>query len=150
MFLAAWPPLTVRGSAGPGLAQVWHHSRAHWFFFLVHAPHDTPMPTMVAVAGMRWKIEENNEQGKDLIGLDQHQVRTWTAWHHYVTACMFAHAFVVVQRARLISVHSGPDTLDQAPGDDAAAGKITRRCPHTPSPSAPGGWPRPPSPTYAT
>ena len=39
---------------------------------------------MVAVAGIRWRIEECNEQGKDLIGLDQHQVRTWTAFGHHV------------------------------------------------------------------
>jgi hypothetical protein len=30
---------------------------------------------LIAVAGMRWKIEENNGQGKDLLGLDQYQVR---------------------------------------------------------------------------
>jgi len=27
---------------------------------------------------MRWKIEENNAQRKDLRGLDQYQVRKWT------------------------------------------------------------------------
>src|SRR5512144_87650 len=49
------------------------------------------LPAMVAVAGIRWRIEECNEQGKDLIGLDQHQVRTWTAFHHHVAVCLFAH-----------------------------------------------------------
>src|SRR5512135_382543 len=41
-------------------------------YFLVHAPAATATNTMVAVAGTRWRIEECNEQGKDLIGLDQH------------------------------------------------------------------------------
>ena len=40
-------------------------------FFLAHAPEPTPVPELIAVAGMRWKIEENNGQGKDLLGLDQ-------------------------------------------------------------------------------
>ncbi|MCA1674142.1 MAG: IS701 family transposase, partial [Actinobacteria bacterium] len=47
-------------------------------FFLTHAPEPTPIPELVAVAGMRWKIEENNEQGKDLLGLNEYQVRKWT------------------------------------------------------------------------
>ena len=49
-------------------------------FFLAHAPDPTPIPELIAVAGMRWKIEENNGQGKDLLGLDQYQVRKWTPW----------------------------------------------------------------------
>jgi SRSO17 transposase len=120
-------------------------------YFLVHAPHRTPMPAMVEVAGMRWKIEENNEQGKDLLGLDQYQVRTWTAWHHYVTACMFAHAFLVVQRARLVNAHSGHDTTGQPDDTDTAAGKDQPPLSAPASkPSASGGWPRPPSPISAT
>jgi SRSO17 transposase len=120
-------------------------------YFLVHAPHETAMPAMVAVAGMRWKIEENNEQGKDLLGLDQYQVRTWTAWHHYVTACMFAHAFLVVQRARLVSTHGQQTATDQAEGTDTAPGKDhPPLSTPAPRPSAPGGSPGPPSPTCAT
>ncbi|HEY6795429.1 MAG TPA: transposase [Kineosporiaceae bacterium] len=70
-------------------------------YFLVHAPHATATNAMVAVAGIRWRIEECNEQGKDLIGLDQHQVRTWTAFHHHIAVCMFAHAFAATRKARL-------------------------------------------------
>jgi SRSO17 transposase len=70
-------------------------------YFLVHAPVATATNAMVAVAGIRWRIEECNEQGKDLIGLDQHQVRTWTAFHHHVAVCLFAHAFAATRRARL-------------------------------------------------
>jgi SRSO17 transposase len=119
-------------------------------YFLVHAPQRTTVPAMVAVAGMRWKIEENNEQGKDLIGLDQYQVRTWTAWHHYVTVAMFAHAFLVVQRARLASAHSQEPTTDQARETDTAPGK-DHPLMSTPAPtvSAHAGSPRPPSPTSA-
>jgi SRSO17 transposase len=36
-------------------------------YFLVHAPAATPVADMVAVAGIRWRIEECNEQGKDLL-----------------------------------------------------------------------------------
>ena len=60
-----------------------------------------PIPELIAVAGMRWKIEENNAQGKDLLGLDQYQVRKWTPWHRHVTTCMLAHAFLATTRAGL-------------------------------------------------
>jgi SRSO17 transposase len=68
-------------------------------YFLAHAPTGTPVKDMVAVAGIRWRIEECNEQGKDLLGLDQHQVRTWTAFHHHVAVCVFTHAFAATRRA---------------------------------------------------
>jgi hypothetical protein len=45
-------------------------------YFLAHTPHTTGTNAMVAVAGTRWRIEERNEHGNDLIGLDPHQVRT--------------------------------------------------------------------------
>ncbi len=95
-------------------------------YFLAHARHPTPATTLIRIAGTRWKIEENNEQGKDLIGLDQHQVRTWTAWHHTITACMFAHAFLAVQHADL---HTRTTPSSESPAGDRAesAGKAPRR-----------------------
>jgi len=84
-------------------------------YFLVHAPHATATNTMVAVAGIRWRIEECNEQGKDLIGLDQHQVRTWTAFHHHVAVCMFAHAFAATRAAAL---RATTDPVPTVTGED--------------------------------
>lgn len=92
-------------------------------YFLAHAPAATPTNTMVAVAGIRWRIEECNEQGKDLIGLDQHQVRTWTAFHHHIAVCMFAHAFAATRKARLhvtASAAAGPGSEPAGPGDEGA------------------------------
>jgi SRSO17 transposase len=70
-------------------------------FFLAHAPYATTISELITVAGMRWKIEENNEHGKDLLGLDQYQVRKWTPWHRHVTTCMLAAAFLAVQASNL-------------------------------------------------
>ncbi len=101
-------------------------------YFLAHARNPTPATTLIRVAGTRWKIEENNEQGKDLIGLDQHQVRTWTAWHHTITACMFAQAFIAVQHAGLHDAATSAATGDAPAGDqDTGSGKASapRRIP---------------------
>lgn len=101
-------------------------------YFLVHAPAATATNTMVAVAGIRWRIEECNEQGKDLIGLDQHQVRTWTAFHHHVAVCMFAHAFAATRKALLQTPPSGPDASAESTqgahqGNDPATSPAPRR-----------------------
>jgi SRSO17 transposase len=87
-------------------------------YFLAHAPEHTPIPELIAVAGMRWKIEENNAQGKDLLGLDQYQVRKWTPWHRHVTTCMLAHAFLAATRS-----HLEKDTL----GKDHPPREVTAR-----------------------
>jgi SRSO17 transposase len=76
----------------------WAHQIA---YFLVHAPHDTPLNAVVKVAGVRWKIEEDNANSKDSLGLDHYQVRKWRPWHRYVTICMLAYAYLVVTRAQL-------------------------------------------------
>jgi SRSO17 transposase len=67
--------------------------------FLAHHPRRTAMTRLVEVAGMRWRIEENNEQAKSDIGLDHYEVRKWTPWHRHVTGCMLALAFLAAIRA---------------------------------------------------
>lgn len=68
-------------------------------YFLVHAPDNTSVPEIISRAGGRWRIEEDNETSKQLVGFDQYQVRKWTPWHRHVTTCMLATAFLAVQRA---------------------------------------------------
>jgi SRSO17 transposase len=70
-------------------------------YFLVHAPADTPVPEMIRAAGLRWKIEQDNQTGKDQLGLDHYQVRKYTPWHRHVTLAMLAAAFLTVTRANL-------------------------------------------------
>jgi SRSO17 transposase len=82
-------------------------------YFLVHAPTGTPTADMIVQAGVRWKIEEDNEDGKQLVGLDQYQVRKWTPWHRHVTCAMLAQAFLVVQRSR--HPDPKPPSADDAP-----------------------------------
>jgi SRSO17 transposase len=64
-----------------------------------YAPHPVTLPTLVTVAGQRWRIEESFQAAKSLTGLDQHQVRRWTSWHRWTTLAMLAHAFLAVATA---------------------------------------------------
>ena len=69
--------------------------------YLCNAPLDTPRATLVRISGMRWPIETSFEDGKQLIGLGDYQVRSWTGWHHHMTLCILAHFFLVRLRVRL-------------------------------------------------
>ncbi|WP_236243919.1 hypothetical protein [Streptomyces sp. CC210A] len=46
--------------------------------FLVHAPTTTTVSEIIARAGGRRQIEEDNELSKQLVGFAQYQVRRWT------------------------------------------------------------------------
>ncbi|PYC75744.1 hypothetical protein C7C46_23700, partial [Streptomyces tateyamensis] len=89
-------------------------------YFLAHAPAGTPASAVIDQAGIRWKIEEDNEQGKQLAGLDQYQVRKWIPWHRSVTCTMLAHAFLTVQRARHLNSPPAPACEEPAHGRGAA------------------------------
>jgi SRSO17 transposase len=67
-------------------------------FFLAHGCGDTSAGDLLRVCGVRWQIEECFAQAKGEVGLDQYEVRTWDAWHRFVTLCLLAHAGLVVMR----------------------------------------------------
>ncbi len=69
--------------------------------YLSNAPADTVRATLVRISGMRWPIETAFEDGKQLVGLGDYQVRSWTGWHHHMTLCILAHFFLVRLQVRL-------------------------------------------------
>jgi SRSO17 transposase len=62
---------------------------------------------MVRVAGARRAIEESFETGKREVGLDHHEVRSWTGLYRHITLAMFAHAYLTVMRARAAAEERG-------------------------------------------
>ena len=73
--------------------------RPHQFtFYLTRAPAETPLSTLVRVAGLRWTIESCFEEAKGETGLDEYEVRSWTGWHRPITFSMLAHAYLTVVR----------------------------------------------------
>jgi SRSO17 transposase len=84
-------------------------------YYLTFAPEDTPVSTLVSVAGTRWTIESCFEAAKSEVGLDQYEVRTWTAWHRHVTLAMLALAFLTVVRAAAIGGSGGRRSPSRSP-----------------------------------
>ncbi len=68
---------------------------------LCNAPVDTALEALVRMSGMRWPIETCFEDSKQLLGMGDYEVRSWTGWHHHMTLMILAHVFVVRMSLRL-------------------------------------------------
>ncbi len=73
-----------------------NHRTRELAYYRCYSPRHVPLATLVKVAGLRWPVEENFQASKGLAGLDEHQVRTWTSWHRWVTLAMVALAFLTI------------------------------------------------------
>jgi SRSO17 transposase len=69
--------------------------------YISNAPANTPVTELVRVAGLRWPIETAIKEGKDALGMDHFEVRSWLGWHHHMTECLLAHHFLVRCQKRL-------------------------------------------------
>jgi len=67
-------------------------------YYLVYGPAGTSGAELVWVCRRRWTVEDCFAQAKGEVGLDQYEVRTWTAWHRFMTLSLIAHAALVVAR----------------------------------------------------
>src|SRR5205807_275015 len=73
-------------------------------YYRASGPAETPLTTLVQVAGTRWAVEEGFERAKDLVGLGQYEVRRWQAWYRHITLALLAHAYLEVTRAHATAV----------------------------------------------
>jgi len=72
-------------------------------YYRAWGPATTTLAALVRVAGTRWVIEECIERAKGEVGLDEYEVRRWTAWYRYVTLALLAHAYLEVTRAQAVT-----------------------------------------------
>ena len=88
-------------------------------YYLSNAPVETPLAQLVRLSGMRWPIEACFAEGRQELGLDHYETRTWRGWHHHTTLVILAHHFLVRLQRRLDPREGG---LPAAAGP-AAAGR---------------------------
>ena len=112
-----WAYLPYGGDAAPGWEKGLLIRRSiaqpdQLAFYLTHATDGTALADLVQVAGTRWAIEAGfpprtglrpaGDPGfaaaKGEVGLDPHEVRSWTGWHRHVTLAMLAHAYLAALR----------------------------------------------------
>ena len=69
----AWLPLPAADTGGHRWVLVRRNdTTGEHAYYLTHSSHPVPLPTLVRVAGQRWRVEESFQTGKVLTGLDQH------------------------------------------------------------------------------
>lgn len=68
-------------------------SEPRWF--LSNAPWTTPQIKLAQVAMSRWPIETEFEANKSHVCLGEYEVRGWPSWHHHITMCLLASAFLL-------------------------------------------------------
>jgi SRSO17 transposase len=84
-------------------------------WLLIHWPHGEPEPTkawlsnlpadthivkLVSLARLRWRIERDHEEGKQLLGLGHYEGRTWAGLHHHLALVIIAQQFLALERLR--------------------------------------------------
>ncbi len=57
-----------------------------------------PLEQLVHLAKLRWRVEHDDRELKDALGLDHFEGRSFKGWHHHVTLVSAAHAFVTLER----------------------------------------------------
>ncbi len=80
--------------------------------YFSNAPAGTPPRTLARVSAARWPIETEFEDEKSHVALDEYEVRRWPGWHHHITMCLLASAF-------LLTLQQEWEKKD-APGDPTA------------------------------
>ena len=70
-------------------------------YYLSNAEANVPLLTLVQVGHTRWPVEDCFLQGKQEVGLDAYEVRSWLGWHHHMTLVMLALWFLKLETQRL-------------------------------------------------
>jgi SRSO17 transposase len=94
-----------------------------------NAPEETPLATLAWVAAARWPIETEFETEKSDIGLDEYEVRRWAGWHHHITMCLLASAFLLTMQQEWGEKDAPPDAAPNLPDcpRTVAAGAVHAR-----------------------
>jgi SRSO17 transposase len=67
-------------------------------YWLSDLPENTPLPELVRLAKIRWRIEHDYRELKTGLGLDHFEGRTWSGWHRHVTLVTAAQLFITTLR----------------------------------------------------
>jgi SRSO17 transposase len=67
-------------------------------YWLSDLPEDTPLPELVRLAKIRWRIEHDYRELKTGLGLDHFEGRTFAGWHRHVTLVTAAQLFITTLR----------------------------------------------------
>ncbi|HXG19412.1 MAG TPA: IS701 family transposase [Methylomirabilota bacterium] len=100
--------------------------------YVSNAGADVPLERLARLSGMRWPIETCFEDGKQLLGMGDYEVRSWRGWHHHMTMVILAHMFLVRMKLKLkksggLDIAASGNPLERNPAETRGRGeKIDR------------------------
>jgi hypothetical protein len=72
-----------------GAAEAYH-------YYLAHLHRKPTLARCLRLSRSRWQIEQYFQRGKDDLGLDHFEGRSWRGFHHHGVLAVLAYLFVVV------------------------------------------------------
>lgn len=97
-------------------------------FWLSNLPSGTSVRKMVKLVKLRWRVERDYQEMKEEVGLDHFEGRTWRGFHHHVTLCAAAQAFLTLRR-RLFPPEEQTDALHDSSTPSARPAEANRQLP---------------------
>ena len=94
-------------------------------YALSNAPQNIPLSEMCKASTMRWAIEQCFEDGKDQIGMDHYEHRSWPAWHRHMIYVFLALHFLLRLRIRF------KKNANSHTASSPQAGRSSNTCPFT-------------------
>ncbi len=73
------------------------------------------MTALATEAHLRWRIERDDQDLKQEVGLDHYEGRSWRGFHHHATLAIAAYAFLVAQRLDGDGVKKTPSSARRLP-----------------------------------
>jgi SRSO17 transposase len=67
-------------------------------YWLSSLPADTRLRDLVRLAKIRWRVEHEDRELKDGLGLDHFEGRSFAGWHRHVTLAVLVQAFCTLLR----------------------------------------------------
>jgi SRSO17 transposase len=65
-------------------------------FYRCWTPEPVTLSRLIAIAVIRWRIEEDHQLAKQVAGLDAGQVIRWKSWHRWTAICLLAYIYLAV------------------------------------------------------
>lgn len=94
---------------------------------------EATLTDLVRLARVRWRIERDHQECKELLGFDHYEGRTWPGLHHHLALVLLSQQILTLERLRVIN--DGDPRREPAPFPpvDREAGRdglCTCRCDH--------------------
>jgi len=101
----AWMKVYLPGALDRGaqtLEEVWlvvdwpEGAAEAYHYYLAHLHREPTLARGLRLSRSRWQIEQYFQRGKDDLGLDHFEGRSWRGFHHHLVLAVLAYLFVVV------------------------------------------------------